>query len=346
MTAFTPPRCPNTACARHADPTPGFYHRCGRYPTKCGTGPIQRYRCKTCRRYFSSQTFHGDYRDHLPEVNASVFRLLISCSGFRQTARTLGLSLRGVQHKFLKQARLLRKLNRNVLTQLPEGLTFVFDELETFEQSPILPLTVPVLVEKDSFLVVATGVADIRRVQKTGSARQRWLEQYEQQHGRRKDLSRACIRQVLERLGTLLEERKATVVTDLKSAYATAMRELFGDQVEHQRYSSKLPRTVRNPLFAVNLTEAMLRDNLGRLRRRTWLYTKRQLYLRLHLEMYAAYRNLVRLRTNGEKGGRTPAVALGLLPRRLSFEEALAWRQDWGPRSIRPGAAVRAGAVA
>lgn len=336
MIDFVPPRCPNPSCPQFRNPSPGFFQRRGCYRTKCRGVLVPRFRCKICRRGFSYQTFRADYRDRRPEVNAALFQLLISGVGFRQCGRLVDLRLQAVLHKFRKISLQALRLNRNLLRRLPQGATYLLDELETFERSSICPLTVPVLIERESMLVVTTGVASIRRKQKQGSRRQRWLERHERQHGRRPDHGRHCVRQVLQRWKRLLGGKLATLVTDLKSCYRTLCRSLFGSQVVHEQYSSRLPRTVYNPLFRINLTEAMLRDNMGRLRRRSWLHSKRAANLRLHLELFACYRNWMRRRTNFDAVDRTPGVVLGLLDRNLLPSEVLAWRQDWRGLAIHP----------
>ena len=148
------------------------------------------------------------------------------------------------------------------------------------------------------------------------------------------------MRRVLRRLRQLLAGRRATLVTDQKGLYATQCKVLFGDQVVHERHSGKLPRTAYNPLFRINLTEAMLRDNCGRLRRRTWLCSKKARYLRLQLELFAAYRNWLRPRTNHDAPDQTPGVLLQRIGRQLGAGELLAWRQDWGELTIHPASAT------
>jgi hypothetical protein len=244
-----------------------------------------------------------------------------------------------VQQKFRKIGRLLGLLNRNLLRRLPDRCTYLFDELETFEDKSICPLTVPVLIEKASKLVVATGVASIRRVAVRGSKKQKWLALHEQENGVRKDLGRACVHKVLRRFRKLLDGQAATLITDQKGLYAALSRSLFGGQVAHEAYSGKLARTTWNPLFPINHTDAMLRDNCGRLRRRSWLVSKQGACLLLQLQLFTAYRNWHRKRTNDDEDGRTPAVVLGTQARQLDWSELLAWRQDWRLRSIHPGSA-------
>ena len=335
-TAFWPPRCPNRRCRHHLVPAPHFCTRHGSYRPRCRQEAVPRFRCKACRLTFSRQTFRIDYRDRRPECNVPLLRHLVSGGGLRQGGRLFGLSAQGVQRKFRKLARQVRLLNRNLLRRLPAGRTFVFDELETYEQSSIRPVTVPVLVDKQDKLVVAVGVAPIRRVARRGSRRHRWLQRYEQEHGRQPDLGHRSVRRVLARLRHLLDGRRATLVTDQKASYAALCQQHVAGEIVHEVVSSRALRTAYNPLFAVNLTEAMLRDNSGRLRRRTWLVSQRRSCLLLQLHLFQAYRNWTRQRTNKDPPELTPGVAMGLLHGRLGFDELVAWRQDWRLRSIHP----------
>jgi hypothetical protein len=78
----------------------------------------------------------------------------------------------------------------------------------------------------------------------------------------------------------------------------------------------------------------MARDLTGRLRRRSWLASKKRRYLDLGLQLHMAYRNLVRRRFNDDK--ESAAELLGFAPRRITETEVLSWRQDWGRRSVHP----------
>lgn len=347
---FVPVRCPNRRCPAFRRPPPRFYRRNGSYRPRCRREAVPRFRCKVCRRGFSRQTFRLDYRDRRPHDNALLFQLLTSGVGLRQAGRVLGLDVHAVQKKFRKIARHLRMLNRNLLTGLPAGRTLMIDELESFEQRSIEPLTVPVLIDRNSKFVIATDVAPIRRVAKGGSWRRRWLERHEAKVGRRRDRGNDCVRQVFGRMERLLGGRPATLISDEKATYARQCRHRFGVQVEHRTVPSTLPRNVFNPLFAINLTDAMMRDNNGRLRRRSWLVSKAGRFLKLQLELFAAYRNWHRRRHNDDPPDRTPGVVLGLAERSLAIAELLAWRQDWRLRSVHPasasgGESVRRGAA-
>ncbi|MEM7205937.1 MAG: hypothetical protein AAF628_37125, partial [Planctomycetota bacterium] len=89
-----------------------------------------------------------------------------------------------------------------------------------------------------------------------------------------------------------------------------------------------------NPLFPINHTEAMARNLTGRLRRESWLVSKRRWFLNRQLALYCAYRNFVRPRFNRDRS--TPAQLLGWLHRPLTANEVFSWRQDWGTLSGHP----------
>jgi transposase-like protein len=333
---FVPPRCPHPLCKEHVQPSAGFYERRGYYQPKCRNEPVPRFRCKTCRLGFSRQTFRHDYYDHRPESNVPLFLLLVSGVGIRQAARLLGLHPQSVQIKKLKLGKTLSNLHHNFCRSLPAERTYQLDEEETFETASIRPLTMPVLIERATWFVVATTVGTIRRLAKRGS-RRRARQDRDEKRQRRLDQSSSCVVRVLDDLSRLLPKGSCfTLQTDEKKTYATIARQLFGDRVKHETTSSRKVRRTFNPLFPINTTLAMTRDNCGRLRRRSWLVTKKAERLTNHMFLFTAYRNYVRRRFNHDSEADTPAAILGLMPRQLHRHEVLAWRQDWRDRSIHP----------
>jgi hypothetical protein len=299
---------------------------------------VPRYKCRDCGRTFSRQTFRADYRDRRPDVNARLFELLASGVGLRQSARVLGLGVRSTEMKFRKIARHLRRLGLNLRGPLKEGATFQFDEIETYEgRRRTRPLSVPVLIERESRFLVWAEAAPIRPRGKKTPARQRAIREDEARFGRRKDLSRRSVRRTLRRGAELATGLSRIVLeTDEKTSYPALARSAFGRKrpLEHRRTNSELARTTWNPLFPINHTEAMLRDLLGRLRRDSWLVSKARRYLDLGLQLHMAWRNYVRKRFNHDE--ESPAQILGFAERRMRCHELLSWRQDWGRESIHP----------
>lgn len=334
---FQPPYCPNRHCRYHRSPEPGWHVKNGAYIAKCRPHPIPRFRCRNCKRSFSRQTFRADRCDHRPDLNARLLRLLASGVGLRQSARMLGLSRRCTELKARKLARHVRRLNLNLRGPLPPGCTFQLDEFLTYEgRRSTRPLSVPMGIEARSGFVVWAESATIPPSGRMPPARRAAIAREEKRSGKRKDRSRRSVVRTLRRLRDLADNlRTIFIATDQKSAYPGAIAEVFrGRRVVHDTTNSREPRTTCNPLFPINHAEALARDLMGRLRRRSWLVSKKRRWLDSALHVFLAYRNLVRRWRN--RSPESPAQLLGFAPRRLTFHELCSWRQDWGRRSLHP----------
>ena len=278
-----------------------------------------------------------DYRDHRPDLNPHLFNYVAMGVGIRMSARRLGLSQRCTELKLRKIARHLRQLNLNLRAPLEHDVEFQFDEIETFEGNrSFRPLSIPILIERTTRYCVWAESATIRPKGKMTKKRLQRLALEEERQGRRKDRSRRSIRRTLARGEALVAKgRRVTLYSDEKSTYPALARAAFGRaRLRHLTTNSKLARTTWNPLFPINHEDARMRDMLGRLRRQSWLVSKRRRYLDLVLQVQMAYRNLVRTRFNRDR--ESPAQMLGFVPRRLTCWEALSWGQAWGKRSIHP----------
>ena len=345
---FHPPRCPHRHCRNHADPAPRFYLRHGSFRAACRPHAVPRFRCKACRRTFSRQTFRMDYRDHRPYLNPRLFWLLASGLGLRQSARALRLTRRCSELKARKIGRHLRRLNLNLRHTLPADAQLQFVEFETYEgRRNTRPLSVPVLIETNSRFIVWAESAPIRPSGRMTPARLAAIAEDEQRLGRRKDISQSRVLRTLKRGAELVGARRSLVVdSDEKTSYPSLLRRAFArvGVVDHRQTSSRIVRDTWNPLFPINQTEAKARDLMGRMRRKSWLVSKRYRYLDIALHVFVAYRNYVRRRFNRDKT--SAAAMLGFVPRRMTAGELLSWRQDGGRAvSIHP-LASRAESVA
>ena len=333
---FVPPFCPNPACSQHLRAAARFCVGHGSFVAACHREPVPRFRCRTCRKTFSSQTFRQDHRDRRPDLNVRVFECLASGIGFRQCGRLLRIGVGAVQRKAHKIARHMHLLHENLSHRLPIGSVFVLDEEETFETASVRRLGVAMLVEASSWFIVATSVGSLRRLAKPGTSRRQWQDRDERLHGKRPDESSRCVRAVLEALRRKVGKRAIVLRSDQKPSYQRIAKDVFGELVQHEQTSSKDPRTSRNPLFPINSMQAMSRDLVGALRRQSWLHSKKAAKLPARLAIFVVYKNYQRKRFNNDKEDKSPAVHLGLIPRSLAAEEAQRWRQDFGVHSIHP----------
>ncbi len=334
---FRPPFCPYRGCSAHHATGSNFYVRHGAYRAACRPRPVSRFRCKSCLRTFSRQTFRADFRDHRPDLNVPLLKLLACGTGLRESGRQLGLSLPAVEHKARKIGRHLRQLNLALRGPLPEGARFVFDELETYEgRRNTRPLTVPMLVEGRSLFLIWAESETLRPSGRMSEARKLAIQADEARFGLRRDRSARAIHRTLRRGAELLPDgRTIRVDTDEKSVYPRHLERALGKGTsDHHCTNSLVPRKTWNPLFPVNSEEARARDMMGRLRRESWLVSKRRRWLDIALHVHMAYRNYVRRRSLAEED--SPASMLGFVRRRLRPTELLSWRQVWGSRSPSP----------
>ncbi len=114
----------------------------------------------------------------------------------------------------------------------------------------------------------------------------------------REDNREAGLRSVLQTIGRIILPG-GTVASDKCPRYPSLVRELLPG-VTHIGYLGKrgcvvgqgeLKATANDPLFALNHTAAMIRDDIKRLSRRTWCTTKKPEYLAKILAIYTHYRN-------------------------------------------------------
>ena len=329
---FDPPRCPNRRCPRHREPGGRFFRRHGHYRAHCRHYPVPRFRCLSCNRTFSRQTFRADFGQRKPYLNATFLSLMVSCVGQRQAARVLRVARRTIEHRFDWLASHARDFHLNRLRhRFLEG-PFQLDELESFESNRYQPVTVPILIHRKTYFLVATSVAPLRRKGRLTERQRIRRLLWESMHGRRPSSSSHAVHTVMEALRRVT--RRASPVSlesDYKPAYGHVGRAVFGRYFRWRRHSADARRDRSNGLFPINHTNARLRHFLSRLRRRTWCVSRRRSCLKGHLDIATLWSNYCRGITNRTRT--TPAEALGLVPRIYRPEEVLGWREDWGALS-------------
>lgn len=331
--SFMPPCCPHSGCSA-STPSAGFaYVHLGTYARKCDGRVVQRYRCKTCKLSFSEQTFRLDYRLRRPELDQPIFESFVSKVSHRQIARVLRTKRRTVERRIARYGSHSKELHALLLSGAKARLTgsFSLDEAETFETDRRLcPLTVPVLIERETRFVFHVESAPLPARKVSSPALERRKAARELAHGKRTNGSRAAVKRCFEVLKTSAAEKGALeIVTDQKRTYPAILREVFGArELAHATTSSKAVRDTKNPLFAINHTLAMLRDGVSRLVRRTWAHAKTSERLLHHLWIYVGWRNYVRGVSNTRKH-ETPAMALGVDPERWLLPAWMRWRAPW-----------------
>jgi transposase-like protein len=330
---WQPPFCPNPECDSHATPGTWRFKKNGYYERICSPRVVQRYACRSCGRNFSSQTFSTTYWLKRPHLLERLFDALVNCSALRQVARSLHVS-----HSTLQ--RQTERLGRHCLLTLdalgPRGAPaepLVLDGFRTFEHSQYWPFDLNLLVGT-SYYVYGFNDAELRR---SGTLRP-------SQHEKRAVLEAAYGRPDPQATRRAVEELVARVVpsgasveiaSDEHQAYPQAFARLTDRRIAHQTTSSKASRTPRNPLFAANLADLLLRHDSANHKRETIAFSKRRQGALYRAAIWAVWRNFMKSRSENRRD-EPPAVLLGLLPRRLEVRELLSarrfpWRHVLGP---------------
>ena len=322
MKPFFPSICPRPDCPSRRGSAFAVRRR-GVFQRHCDGRVVRRFLCLTCRRGFSEQTFRLDYRLKRPELLPRFFLDRVSKCTHRQSARNQGCSRTTEERHFRRLGEHCRAFHEHQLLSLASSraTTFLLDELETYEEHRTQkPVTVPILIERESGFVVDIQVGALAARKKLESRPARSSE------------SRRVVRNVFERLRALPKENRSAlrVLTDEKPSYARILKELFpaneARRLEHQTTPSTRRRDWTNPLWPINHTLARVRDNVSRLVRETWAAAKKRRWLASHLSIWIAYRNYVRGKTNKHHQV-TPAMSLGFQEQPWSVRELLAWKR-------------------
>ena len=320
--SFVPRRCPNLECDSARS---GFeWIHWGWHVRKKAPHRVRRFRCCTCERTFSTQTFRFTYWQKCPELDSRVRISGLSCSANRQIASIVGCNKQTVAHKLERLGRQsLRFQHRELRTRATrlKG-SLLFDGLGSFEQSQFFPYWLNVAVHAESSFALAFTDSPLRR---SGTMTRRQRHQREALEARLGRPPRSSIidgtAELLESVRPYLDE---TIVlrSDEHPAYPIAIRRAGLGHLPHRVTSGRDPRTPWNPLFEVNLSDLILRHTGSHLKRETIAFSRRRQAALEKAAMWAVHRNFMQpRRARWKRTDPTPAMLVGVARKRLTFEE-------------------------
>ena len=281
-------------------PSPRKRHivRKGRFFRKDDSKWIARFKCLRCKRSFSNAKFSDCYRQKKRRINPEVDFLLSSWVSQRRVSRYLKVDLKTVARKLVFLGKIANRERLEFLKTLSQEGSLIeecqFDELETFEKTKCLSLSVPLVVvsgKKHNRRILGFGVASM-------PAKGLLAPISRKKYGRRKDERRREVNTLFEELAPALSP-DVKITTDQNPKYPGWIQAHF-PKARHVTTKGRrgcstglgeLKRIGFDPLFNLNHNCAMLRANINRLARKTWCTTKRADRLRAHLEIYVRYHN-------------------------------------------------------
>jgi len=265
---------------------------------------VSRFRCRFCSHTFSTATHHPCVRQKKRQVNLRLWELLCSEVSHRQAARLLRIDRRTVDRKlrFLGyQARLqLPELLREVAQARGPFVEIELDEMESFEHTKCKPLSLPLIVDAKSRLILRV---DACRMPAHGPL----AEISRRKYGPRPNHRIPTLRRSIHSIRGVLDAQ-VRVRSDSHPYYPSLVREALPrathTRVESRRSSvggqGELKKIGFDPIFSLNHTAAMYRAHVCRLIRKTWCTTKRLDRLKNHLALYALWHNQSILRSTSK----------------------------------------------
>ncbi len=264
----------------------------GSYQTKSrGESAIPRFFCRACGRHFSAQTADVSYRHRRPELNRLVYSLLASGVSQRRIARLLGTTQVTVARKLIRIGAFAAAFQKEALRRRGPVKVAVFDEMETFEHSKCKPVAIALAVEEGSrWLIHARAAKMPAKGLLAAVARRRY--------GHRPDHRRFALTDVLLAVGNS-RIQDLVVKSDQCPRYPRLVKALLPGAT-HLTFKGRRGCVVGlgelkaggfDPLFSLNHTCAMVRDNTKRLARKTWCTTKRIDRLQCLLDIYICSHN-------------------------------------------------------
>src|SRR6185436_7043221 len=302
---------------------PFAYRRSGSYKRRDGRS-VPRYRCSSCRRTFSKQTFAISYYLKRPELTVPIAAGLVAGSAHRQIARSVRCAPSTVTRRAARLGRhALLLLSRALGSLEPLDEPIVIDHFETFEFTQDLPFGVATPVGQRSAFVYGLDPAPHARTGKRSPAQERRLARRpkrEEKGGYAGSFERT-VDAIVKLCGPA---GRADLVTDGHKDYERALNApKYRGRVVHAAH----PNPKRGAKGELRSEEAVVRDremfqvdHLHRLsrhsvahhRRETIAFGRRLNAIMERLFLTAIWRNFVKGVSERDQSSSTPAMTVGL----------------------------------
>lgn len=301
MTSFSPPFCPNAECVLHqGSPESLWWRPFGSYSAKT-FGLVPRFRCSSCGKTFSVQTFSPHYYAKRMIDLKELERRLASSMSVRALSRDFACSCGTILNRTDRIARQGIALHSSLRPLVRIGESICYDDLVSFDCSQYFPNNIGISITADKRFVLAVTHVALRR---SGAMREAQKQRRDALYKGRSFERGGVTRSFGEHLSMLARERKIdrehplVLITDEKIEYQRALHRhrLFLDQnedrrVAHVRIPSTVPRTYYNPLFPSNYFDREVRKDQANHRRETTCFSRNAANMMNRLHGYSVYHN-------------------------------------------------------
>jgi transposase-like protein len=342
--AFVPPFCPWSSCPQHRHPSGPFrFSPRGAYRRSGDGRVVPRFRCLSCRRTFSQQSFAFSYYLKRPELSRPIARGLVAGSAHRQIARTVGCHHSTVTRRSQRLGRHALLLHQLALGELTLHEPVLLDDFDSYAGSQYFPCTLPTATGASSWFLYGFAFARERRRGSMSPLQKKRRARLEQRFGRpQRGTLTAAFRSLIEGLPPF--RNGLHLVADDDPAIRRA-----ADSLPHVTLSA-YPNPGRGPkgsprsrqarerdaaLFPNDQLHRFLRHSQAAHRRETIAFGRSYNGLVERLALFTVWRNLVQARSERHPRDGTGAMALGLTDRVWSWRQVLAERLYPGRANVR-----------
>ncbi|MGH9004053.1 MAG: transposase [Acidimicrobiia bacterium] len=342
--AFVPGFCPWPQCPEHRRLTgPLACTPHGRYRRRCDGRVVPRYRCGTCGRTFSQQSFAFSYYLKRPELSHSIARGLVAGAAHRQIARSVGCHHSTVTRRSRRLGRHALLLHQMALRELKVTEPLVVDDFDSYAGSQYFPCTLPTATGAGSWFVYGFGFARERRRGTMSPVQKKRRARLERCYGRppRGGVT-AAFRSLIDALPPAGDRLHLVADDDpaIHRAVASLPRVVLSAHPNPVRGPKGTPRSREArerdaALFPNDQLHRFLRHSQAAHRRETIAFGRSYNGLVERLALFVVWRNLVQSRSERHPKKGTTAMALHLTNRPWDWGQVLARRLQ--PSRVLPG---------
>ncbi len=264
----------------------------GRYKIASSDRALQRYQCKACKKFVSESWWSPEYRLRKRKFTHELFHLLCRGLSQRACAKFFGVKREAIALRLELFGECASANLKHFRANKRPSDAIILDEMESFEHTKCKPLTIPLVVEDKSRLILSLRVGAI-------AAKGPLAEVSRLKYGLRVCQRKQVVADVIDDVKNCLKS-SSIIKTDKSPHYCRPLKSVFPKNViktykgrkARENGLGELKKGGFDPIFSLNHTAAMIRDNLKRMARKTWATTKKAANLELALFMYAWAHNL------------------------------------------------------
>jgi transposase-like protein len=282
-----PPYCPNPECEVHdyeaAARNPRFWIKKGVYRTAV-SGQVQRFICSRCGRGFSERTCSIDYYTKRTLDYAEILRAGSASESVSSIARHLGCSLGSVQNRQDRLGRNCLAMQARLLAGHALIEDLCADGFESFDRSQFFPNAINILVGSQSQFLYGLTHSTLRRKGRMTQGQRKKRDKLDAIFQPPRDALTRSFSSLLSIIDPMWKRDRLPALvlrTDEQPAYPRAIQRVSAlrrareeQRFIHEAYSSRIVRSLTNPLFPVNYYDRELRKDVAAYRRESTCFTR------------------------------------------------------------------------